>query len=189
MKDGAEAATAFLRGRGFLDARVAAITSPWDPASNRVDVELRVVEGPEYTVEFRGNQALGDRALARRADLAELGPIDTFVLDTAARAIEAAYRERGYAFAQATATMDERDGVRHIRFEVQEGPRDDRGRGGDHREPPDSRRRAGEAHEAPARALVLHAVPGRICWTPTSAPCGPICARRASRRPRWGRPA
>ena len=123
VKDGAEAATVFLRGRGFLDGRVTAVTTPWDPASNRVDVELRVVEGPEYTVEFSGNRALGDRELTRRADLIQLGPIDTFVLDTAAQAIAAAYRERGYAFARATGAMDERDGVRHIRFDVHEGPR------------------------------------------------------------------
>jgi outer membrane protein insertion porin family len=123
VKDGAEAATASLRARGFLDGRVTAITLPWDPASNRVNVELHVVEGSEYTVEFSGNRALGDRELTRRADLAALAPIDTFVLDTAAQAIVAAYRERGYAFARATGTLDERDGVRHIRFVVDEGSR------------------------------------------------------------------
>jgi outer membrane protein insertion porin family len=121
--DGAEEATAFLRGRGFLDARVTAVAAPWDPGANAVDIELRVAEGPEYTVAFSGNSALGDRQLGRRANLAELGPIDDFVLDTAARAIEAAYRERGYPFAHAEGTMDEREGARHIRFEVREGPR------------------------------------------------------------------
>jgi outer membrane protein insertion porin family len=123
VKDGAEAATAVLRGRGFLDGRVTAVPFPRDPAWNRVDVELRVVEGFTYTVEFTGNRALGDRELTRRADLVQLGPIDPFVLDTAAQAIAAAYRERGYAFARATAAMDERDGVRHIRFDVHEGSR------------------------------------------------------------------
>jgi outer membrane protein insertion porin family len=123
VKDGAEAATTFLREREFLDGRVTAVSSSWDPASNRVDVELRVVEGPRYTVEFSGNRALGGRELTRRANLAELGPIDTFALDTAAQAIAAAYRERGYAHARATGAMDERDGVRHIRFDVHEGSR------------------------------------------------------------------
>jgi outer membrane protein insertion porin family len=123
VKDGAEAATALLRGRGFFDSRVTAVTFPWDPASNRVDVELRVVEGSMYTVEFSGNRALGNRELTRRADLVQLGPIDPFVLDTAAQAIAAAYRESGYAFARATGAMGERDGVRHIRFDVHEGPR------------------------------------------------------------------
>ena len=123
VKAGGEAATAFLRRRGFLDARVTAVPSPWEPADNRVDVDLRAIEGPEYRVEFSGNKALSDRELARRADLAELAPIDTFVLDTAARAIEAAYRERGYAFARATAAMSAPDGVHHIRFDVTEGPR------------------------------------------------------------------
>ena len=58
VKDGADAATVFLRERKFLDGLVTAVPSPWDPASNRVDVELRVVEGPEYTVAFSGNTAL-----------------------------------------------------------------------------------------------------------------------------------
>src|SRR5262249_49002535 len=108
---------------GFLDARVGATTAPWDPVSNRVDVELRVVEGPEYQVEFSGNSALGDRELARRANLDEMGPIDGFVLDTVAQTLEAAYRERGYAFAKVTASLEERDGIQDIRFEVNEGPR------------------------------------------------------------------
>jgi outer membrane protein insertion porin family len=123
VKDGAEAATRFLREQGFLDAQVTAVTSPRDPTTNRLSVELRVVEGPKYQVEFVGNTALSDRELSRRADLATQGPIDAFVLDTAARAIESAYRERGYALARATAAMDDRDGVRHVRFEVHEGPR------------------------------------------------------------------
>ena len=123
VKDGTETATRFVRERGFLDGRVSAVTSPWDPTTNRVNVELRVAEGPEYRVEFSGNSALGDRELARRADLIALGPIDSFVLDTAARAIEIAYRERGYALVRATAVMDEREGIRHVRFDVHEGPR------------------------------------------------------------------
>jgi outer membrane protein insertion porin family len=123
VADRAEAATAFLRGRGFLDSRVNAVAAPWDPASNRVDIELKVVEGPEYTVEFRGNDSVRDRVLTNRANLDELGPIDTFVLDSAARSIEAAYRERGYPFARAEGAMHERDGVRHITFTVHEGVR------------------------------------------------------------------
>ena len=123
VRDGAEAATEFVRERGFLDGRVDAVTTPWDAATNRVDVELQVVEGPEYQVEFSGNRALGDRELVRRADLVELGPIDPFVLDTAARAIEAAYRERGYASVRVTPAMEERGGIQHIHFEVDEGPR------------------------------------------------------------------
>jgi outer membrane protein insertion porin family len=123
VKDGAEAATRFLRERSFLDARVTATPSPWDPATNRVNVELRVSEGPEYRVEFSGNSALGDRALERYAELTTLGPIDEFFLETAARAIENAYRERGYALAKTTASLEEREGVRHIQFDVHEGPR------------------------------------------------------------------
>ena len=124
VKDGAEAATRFMRDRDFLDARVSAVPAPWDPATNRVDIELRVLEGLQYQVEFRGNTALSDRRLSRRADLVTLAPIDAFALDTAARAIEGAYRELGYAFARATATMEEPDsGRRPIAFEVHEGPR------------------------------------------------------------------
>lgn len=123
VKDGAEAATRFLRERGFLDARVTTVTSPWDPTTNRVSVELQISEGPEYHVEFSGNTALGDRELSRRADLATQGPIDSFVLDTAARAIEGAYRECGYALARATAALEDRAGARYVRFDVHEGPR------------------------------------------------------------------
>jgi outer membrane protein insertion porin family len=129
VQESAEAATRYLRELGFLDGRVAAAASRWDAATNRVGVELRVSEGPEYRVTFSGNSALGDRELARRADLATQGPIDSFVLDTAAHAVEAAYRERGYALARVTAAMEETKGTetrgadRSIRFDVHEGPR------------------------------------------------------------------
>src|SRR5262245_27313370 len=123
VRDGAEAATEFLRARGFLDGRVDAVTAPWNAATNRVDIELRAVEGPEYQVQFTGNSALGDRELARRANLVELSPIDPFVLETAARTIEIAYRERGYAAVRVTSSLEERGGIQHIHFAVHEGPR------------------------------------------------------------------
>jgi outer membrane protein insertion porin family len=123
VKDGVEAVTAFLHGRGYFDTRVHATTLPWNPATNQVAVDLQVSEGPRYEVEFTGNKALSDKALSRRLNLADRGPIDTFVIETAARTIEAAYRERGYAFFKATGAIEERNGVRLIRFEVVEGPR------------------------------------------------------------------
>jgi len=123
VRDGVEAVTALLHGKDFYDARAKVTTFPWDPATNRVSLELEVVEGPRYEVEFSGNEALSDRALSRRLALADRGPIDTFVVETAARAIEAAYRERGYAFAKASGTLKEGNGTRLVRFEITEGPR------------------------------------------------------------------
>jgi outer membrane protein insertion porin family len=124
VKDGAETAQRFLRELGFLDAQVAAVTAPWDPAVNRVSIELRISEGPEYHVAYRGNAVLSDREVARRADLATQGPIDAFSLDNAAHAIESAYRERGYAHVRAAASLQARaDGARDIQFDIHEGPR------------------------------------------------------------------
>ncbi len=123
VRDGVDAVREFLHGRDLFDARVHATTFPWIPATNEVGIELDVTEGPRYEVEFSGNEALNARTLARRLTLHDRGPIDTFVVETAARAIEAAYRERGYAFVKASGALQERNGARLIRFEVSEGPR------------------------------------------------------------------
>jgi outer membrane protein insertion porin family len=123
VRDGVEAVREFLHREDFFDASVHATTFPWDPATNQVGIELEVNEGPRYEVEFSGNEALSARTLSSRLGLADRGPIDTFVVDTAARAIEAAYHERGYAFVKASGTLQERNGARLIKFDVSEGPR------------------------------------------------------------------
>jgi outer membrane protein assembly complex protein YaeT len=123
VKEGAEAATAFLRRRGFLDARVTAATTPLAASPGRVAVELRVVEGPRYEVQFTGNEALSAKELRRRAALEEQAPIDAFSVEAAAHALEDAYRERGYASATVRGILEEGPEVHLIRFEVTEGPR------------------------------------------------------------------
>ena len=50
--------------------------SPFDPALNRVDVTLEVVEGPKTIVEFVGRDALKESELREKLTFAEAPVLD-----------------------------------------------------------------------------------------------------------------
>jgi len=122
-RDGERAAEERLRQEGYFEARVTASPPDWIPDTNRVNLEFQVAAGPRFRVEFEGRSALPESALRSELTFAQSGTADAFEQEASASRIEAAYRERGYYFARATA-KESRDGdVRVIRFAIDEGPR------------------------------------------------------------------
>ncbi len=112
-----------LRQDGYYETRIALLHSVWDPASNRVNLEFEAAAGPKYLVEFSGVQVLDESALRARLSFQDAGMVDETEVDTSARAIEAAYREAGYAFAKVSGSLGPAADPRQIRFAVTEGPR------------------------------------------------------------------
>lgn len=118
------------RERGYLDAAVAAprTTRAETPDGPRLDVELRITEGPRSYVEeltFEGNRAMPSASLAAAWNL-PLGVALSYREVSEARVrLGDWYRERGYAFARVEPEIDRSpDHTRaRVRVVVHEGPR------------------------------------------------------------------
>jgi outer membrane protein insertion porin family len=112
-----------VRDEGYFEARIGPPRAVWDAASHRVHLDIDVERGPRYRVEFRGAEALGEKTLRARLGFKESGVVDETEVATNAREVQAAYRESGYHFAQASGSLDRDAEPRTILFEVSEGPR------------------------------------------------------------------
>jgi outer membrane protein insertion porin family len=123
VRDAVRAAEDRLRRDGRYQARVTVGPPAWDPAQNRVDLDVAATVGPLFRVEFEGRLALGDKTLRARLTFPRSGITDRFEQEASARELEALYREHGYHFA-AVEPDEARDGDTHvIRFAIREGPR------------------------------------------------------------------
>jgi outer membrane protein insertion porin family len=123
VRDGVRAVEQALYEQGFFEARVTAREPAWDPATNRVDVAVEVVEGALTRVEFAGRQALAAKALRERLTFAEGGTVDDFELRASAEQIERAYREAGHHFVRVEGKLGGDAAGHVVTFEIQEGPR------------------------------------------------------------------
>ncbi len=121
VRRGLQAAQERMREDGRFEAVVRAAPPAWDAGENRVAVRLEVREGPAYRVEFKGERALRESVLRDALPFAATGIVDALAIETGARLLRRAYRERGHHFAEATGELDA-DG-RTIRYRVQPGPR------------------------------------------------------------------
>jgi outer membrane protein insertion porin family len=119
----AQAVEEGLRQDGYYETRITLLQSVWDPASNRVNLEFEAAAGPKYLVEFSGVQELNESALRAQLSFLDTGTVDETEVDTSARAIEAAYQEAGFAFAQVSGSLEPAADPRQIRYAVIEGPR------------------------------------------------------------------
>lgn len=123
LRDGVRAVEQTLHERGFFQARVTADEPAWDRATNRVDVVVRVAEGPLVRVEFPGRSALPEKALRERLTFADARIVDEFEVRASAEQLERAYREAGHHFVRVTGTLDGETGERVATFAIEEGPR------------------------------------------------------------------
>jgi outer membrane protein assembly factor BamA len=130
LEDAARAIEDELLTRGYRDAEARFERMERD---GELHVVFTIARGPRYVVSsvvISGNSALADAELE---PLVRIKPKDVFVqtrLDDARRAVEAAYRLRGFARVQVAATMDVADAAAagpdrlvDARFAVTEGPR------------------------------------------------------------------
>ncbi len=123
VRDGVRAIEDRLRGDGLYEARATAGPPRWHAETNRVDLDVEVVAGPRFTVEFRDNTALSDSALRAQLAFAQAGRADEFEQQASARQLEAAYREQGFHFARVDAVPPGPDAPHVLAFAIDEGPR------------------------------------------------------------------
>jgi outer membrane protein insertion porin family len=112
-----------LRKQGFFEARVTTRQSPFDPALNRVDVTLEVVEGPKTIVEFVGRDALKEAELREKLTFAEAPVLDEVEVRASAEQLMRTYHEAGYHFVKVTGTLGGDAATHHVLFDIEEGSR------------------------------------------------------------------
>ena len=123
LREAAERAQTHLREAGFPAARARAEAGAWDAATNRVPVTLRVEEGVRVTVEIDGASAIEEADIRERLTFADTGIVDDIELQASVRQVETLYRERGYHFVAAGATLRPGDDdERVVRLSLVEGP-------------------------------------------------------------------
>ena len=122
-RDGLRAVDEELQAQGFFEARVTPEQSTWDPVGNRVDLTLRVVEGPLTLVKFVGRHELEDKLLRERLTLAEAPVVDEVEVRASAEQVARAYQEEGFHFVSVTGALAGDAMTRIVTFEIDEGPR------------------------------------------------------------------
>jgi outer membrane protein insertion porin family len=122
VREGAAELERRLREEGFVEARTEVAATEWSPADNTVRVVVAVAEGPRLRLELEGHEAIPEAVLRERLTFGLVGIVDETELRASVRRVEAAYRERGYAFATAGATFERRDDEVLVRIAVVEGP-------------------------------------------------------------------
>jgi outer membrane protein insertion porin family len=123
LRDGVRAVEQGLHEQGFFEARVTADEPAWDRGTNRVEIVVRVVEGPLVRVEFVGRDALAEKALRERLTFADARVVDEFEVRASAEQIERAYREAGHHFVHVTGTFGGAAPEHTVMFTIDEGPR------------------------------------------------------------------
>ena len=111
-----------LRREGFFEAHVTGRPPARVAGTPRVDLTIDVAAGRRYAVTFAGRRALAESVLRDRLTVLDSGVVDEFEVEASARQLEALYRERGYAFARVTGTLDGAVDPPAIGFVVTEGP-------------------------------------------------------------------
>ena len=122
VRERARALEERLRREGFFEARVTARPPSRVAGRPRVDLTIDVAAGRRYAVTFAGRHALAESVLRDRLTLLDSGTVDEFEVEASARQLEALYRERGYAFARVTGTLNGIVDPSAIGFVVTEGP-------------------------------------------------------------------
>jgi outer membrane protein insertion porin family len=111
-----------LRREGFFEAHVTARPPSRVAGAPRIDLIIKVGAGRRYAVTFAGRRALAESVLRDRLTFLDSGTVDEFEVEASARQLDALYRERGYAFARVTGTLDGAVDPPAIGFVVTEGP-------------------------------------------------------------------
>jgi len=115
----------FYRKKGYADVRIESEISRV-PDSRAAAVDIRVIEGPRYRVEFKGNTHFRDRTLRKEVVLFVEGDLEGRGVRKSVRNIRQRYRKNGYAGARVRADeqiVDESGRpVKRVTFEIDEGP-------------------------------------------------------------------
>ncbi|TFH43019.1 MAG: outer membrane protein assembly factor BamA [Chrysiogenales bacterium] len=116
----------YYRGRGFPDAVVSYRTEA-DPSGRCIYVDLNIIEGLRYRVEFRGNTRYRDFTLRRQVTLFQTGNRGNIGVRKSVKNIAAFYHMRGYL--NAVVKVETKDtgpsgaGTKTVTFILNEGAR------------------------------------------------------------------
>jgi outer membrane protein insertion porin family len=116
----------YYRGRGYPEAAVSYRTET-DPSEHCVYVDVDIVEGPRYRVDFVGNTQYRNFTLLREVTIFKTGNRNNLGARKSAKNIAAFYHHRGYLGATVrteTAETSQKGRVtKTITFRIDEGPR------------------------------------------------------------------
>lgn len=126
LKEDMRTLTALYRQRGFADVVVDHATSP-DIQSQRVDVNVTIVEGPHTTVNFTGNSFFSTRVLEKDLELFKTGNRGNGGLRRSVHNIHRRYLMAGFADVkvnwQEDTTTPASPDQRNVRMIIEEGQR------------------------------------------------------------------
>lgn len=109
-----------LRTQNRLAPSVRLASSSYEPDSNRVDVRLDVVPGPEVSVRITGAR-VSSKTLRRLIPVYEEGAADQDLIDEGQRNLRAYFQTKGYFNAKVDARVDKSNGKFNIVYEVARG--------------------------------------------------------------------
>jgi outer membrane protein assembly complex protein YaeT len=121
-----ESFTKLLQKRNYPDARVDG-TYDVNFANRRVDIVLRVRQGPKLVLNFRGNRALDRGDLLDLSTFIKNGSTDVVEIENTRKRIVTAYQKKGYFAADVQAQIAHTDSssaakTREILYTIAEGP-------------------------------------------------------------------
>jgi len=116
--------TEYYRKKGYPDVRIDFETEN-DPATNKTAVLVKINEGSEYDVEFRGNEEFWDMTLKDDLVLFKEGNKKDRGIRKSVRNIKTRYKNAGYPKVKVSVgdEKDEGKSLRKLSFVIEEGPR------------------------------------------------------------------
>ncbi|PIR21286.1 MAG: outer membrane protein assembly factor BamA [Deltaproteobacteria bacterium CG11_big_fil_rev_8_21_14_0_20_47_16] len=112
------------RSKGYLRARVKVVEEVFDKNTAKMNVTVKVNEGPHVVVHIVGNRGVSNASLKRVMTLRADGSYDEATLEDSTNNILKLYNSRGYD--QATVTTDKKEvksGEIVVTFDIHEGPK------------------------------------------------------------------
>lgn len=126
LKDDVRKLTSFYREKGFADVKIVSDTS-FDAQHHQVQCDLKIEEGPHYTIRFAGNHFYSDYGLRHDLVLFSVGNLGNIGLRRSIQNIRRRYLHDGFADvkvhwqAQSKTTDEERQ--IELTIEIEEGER------------------------------------------------------------------
>lgn len=115
----------YYQNHGYPRAYVQVVKKDIDVEKRKINIGLRVKEGPYVKVNFLGNKGFSHRKLKKVVTIFKEGSFDEFELEASKTALIDYYHLHGYPNVQVSfARKDVKDGNIVIDFTVKEGPKE-----------------------------------------------------------------
>lgn len=122
LKEALRGITSYYRNQGYLKAKIRVTSQETDWKKNRVDLKLRINEGPRVKVFFKGKRHYRLKTLKETITLYKEGNFDIIELQMSAEAIEQQLRQDGYPHAKVGYKKERRGAdLHHVTFTIEPG--------------------------------------------------------------------